>query len=57
VQWHRQGCVEASQGLEDPNVHLSIPSGVQLAPTSPKLVEGGFCELLRLDGVLRRFRN
>jgi hypothetical protein len=26
---------------------------VQIDPTSPKLVEGDFCELFRLDGVLR----
>jgi hypothetical protein len=35
--------------LEDPNLSLSAPTGVQLRPTSPKLVEGEFCELLRLD--------
>src|SRR5687767_10922584 len=48
-----QGCVERSGGLELPNLPLSILSGVQLAPTSPKLVEGEFCELFRLDGLLR----
>ena len=36
---HAQGCVEPSRGLEDPNVPLSAPTGVQLVPTSPKLVE------------------
>ena len=40
IQWHGQGCVERLRGLEDPNLSLSIPSDVQLAPTSPKLVEG-----------------
>jgi DNA-binding SARP family transcriptional activator len=48
-----QGCVERSGGVELPNLPLSTLSGVQLAPTSPKLVEGEFCELFRLDGVLR----
>ena len=53
LQRHAQGYVEPSRGLADPNVPLSAPSGVQLAPTSPKLVEGEFCELLRPNGVLR----
>ena len=48
-----QGYVQGSRGLEDPNLPLSAPTGVQLAPTSPKLVEGEFCEHLHLDGVLR----
>ena len=34
---HGQWCVGPSLGLEDPNLPLSIPTGVQLAPTSPKL--------------------
>ena len=51
LQRHAQGCVERSRGLEDPNLPLSVPTGVQLAPSSPKLVEGEFCEL-RLYGVL-----
>jgi hypothetical protein len=42
LQRSGQGCVGPSRGLEDPNVPLSVPSGVQLAPTSPKLVEGQF---------------
>jgi hypothetical protein len=54
LQRHEQGCVEPSRGLEDPNLSLSAPSGVQLAPASPKLVEGEFCELLRLVCLLRR---
>jgi hypothetical protein len=53
LQRHDQGCVERSRGLEDPNLPPSAPTGVQLAPTSAKLVESAFCELLRLDGVLR----
>ena len=47
-----QGCVETSRGLEDPYLPLSIPSDVKLAPISPKLVEGSFCELLRLVCLL-----
>jgi hypothetical protein len=34
------GCVERSGGLEDANLPLSAPTGVQLALTPPKLVEG-----------------
>jgi hypothetical protein len=45
LQRHAQGCVEPSRGLEDPILPLSVPSGVQLAPTSPKLGEGVFYEL------------
>ena len=45
LQRHAQGCVEAQRGPEDPNVPLSVPTGVQPAPTSPMLVEGKFCEL------------
>jgi hypothetical protein len=52
VQRHAQRCVEPSRGPEDPNLPLSVPTGVQLAPTSPKLVEGEFCELLRLVRLL-----
>ena len=33
-----QACVDPSGGLEDPKLPLSAPTGVQLAPTSPKLV-------------------
>jgi len=29
VQRHGQGCVESSRGLEDPNLLLSAPTGVQ----------------------------
>jgi hypothetical protein len=39
LQRHDQGCVERSGGLEDPDLPLAAPSRVQLAPTSPKLVE------------------
>src|SRR5215203_1283179 len=49
---HAQGCVERLRGLEEPNVPLSTPTGGQLAPTSPKLVEGEFYEL-RLVRLLR----
>jgi hypothetical protein len=42
---HAQGCVEPSRGLEDSNLPLSAPTGVQLAPTSPKLVEVEFSEV------------
>ena len=42
------------RGLEDPNLPLSTPSGVQLAPTSPKLVEGVFYEVgLPVIGLLQ----
>jgi hypothetical protein len=37
---HDQGGVAPLRGLEDPKLPLSAPNGVQLAPTSPKLVEG-----------------
>src|SRR5215207_1367958 len=50
VQRHAQGCVERLRGLVDPKLPLSAPTGVQLAPTSPKLVEGEFCEP-RVNGV------
>jgi hypothetical protein len=40
LQRHAQGCVESSRGLKDPNLALSAPSGVKLAPAFPKLVEG-----------------
>ena len=53
LQRHDQGCVNRLRGLEDPKLPLSTSTGVQLAPASPKLVEGVFCELLCLDGVLR----
>ena len=45
LQRHGQGCVELSRGLEYPNLPLSTLIGVQLAPTSPKLVEGRFSEV------------
>src|SRR5215203_3338199 len=48
---HGQGCVERLRGLGDPKLPLSTPSGVQFAPTSPKLVEGAFSEV-RFVGVL-----
>jgi hypothetical protein len=44
LQRYGQECVEPLQGPEDPKLPLSAPSGVQLAPTSTKLVEGKFCE-------------
>jgi len=51
---HGQGCVEPLQGFEVPNVPLSAPTGVRLAPTSPMLVEGAYCEVgLPVYGVLR----
>ena len=49
-----QGCVEGFRGLKVPMLPLSAPRGVQFAPTSPKLEEGEYCQLLRLDGVLER---
>src|SRR5919107_1769784 len=52
LQWHAQGCVESSRGLEDPILPLSAPTGLWFAPISPKLVEGELCEL-PLYGVLR----
>jgi hypothetical protein len=45
LQHTGQGCVGHSRGLEDPNVPLSAPTSVQLAPTSPKLVEEEFSEV------------
>src|ERR671921_196504 len=50
LQRHAQGCVERSRGLEDPKLPIPAPTGVQLAPRSPKLVKGRFSEL-RLEGV------
>jgi|SRR5215211_5474577 hypothetical protein len=38
----RQWCVEPSRGLEDPKLPLSVPTGVRLAPTLPKLGERQF---------------
>jgi hypothetical protein len=29
LQRHAQGCVQGLRGLEDPNLSLSVPSGVQ----------------------------
>jgi membrane protein len=52
LQRHGQGCVERLRGLEDPNLPLSAPTGVQLAPTSPKLVEGRFSEVHIHEPVL-----
>src|SRR5918995_5464656 len=49
LQRHPQGCVERSRGLEDPNLPLSAPTVVPLAPRSPNLMVGDFCELLRPD--------
>jgi hypothetical protein len=51
LQCHGQGCVERLRGLEDPELPLSTPTGVQFALTFLKLVEGLFCEL-RVDDVL-----
>jgi hypothetical protein len=45
LQRSSQGCVEPSRGLEDSNLPLSAPTGVQLAPISPKLVQGRFSEV------------
>ena len=42
LQRHAQGCVERLRGLEDPKLPLSTPTSIQLAPTSPTLVEGEF---------------
>ena len=53
-QRHGQGCIEPSRGFEDPRVPLLAPSGVQLAPRSPELVDGELVELFRLMRVLRR---
>jgi hypothetical protein len=44
LQRHDQGRVERSGGLGDPKLSLSVPTGVQIAPTSPKRVEGVFSE-------------
>jgi hypothetical protein len=35
-----EGRVEAQRGPEEPDLSLSVLSGVHLASTSPKLVEG-----------------
>ena len=45
LQRHVQGRVERSGGLEGPILPLWAPTDVQLAPTSAKLVEGGFSEV------------
>jgi hypothetical protein len=52
LQRHYQGHVESSGGFEDPKLPLSVPSSVQLAPTSPKLVDVVSSEF-RLGGFLR----
>jgi hypothetical protein len=52
LQRHAQGCVERLRGLEDPKLPLSDPTGVQLAPASPKLVEGVFSEVPFHEPVL-----
>ena len=49
LQRHAQGCVDSSQGLEDPNIPLSAPLVEGLAIS--EAVEGEFCEL-RHNGVL-----
>ena len=41
---HDQGCVQGSRAPPRSTLSLSAPTGVQLAPTSPKLVEGEFSE-------------
>ena len=51
-QQHAQGCVEPSRGLEDPNLPLSVPLGMQFAPASRTLVESKHREL-RLVRILR----
>jgi hypothetical protein len=53
LQRFSQGYVEPLRGLEDPNLPLSASTSVQLVPTSPKLVEGESCALLRLVRLLR----
>jgi hypothetical protein len=62
VQRHRQGCVERLRGLEGPNLPLSTPTGMQLAPTSPECVEGKFsevrgCRVLGSSGHCPRVRS
>jgi hypothetical protein len=52
VQRQAQGCVERSRGFEDPILLLSDPTGVQLAPTSPKLMKGEFSEVPFHEPVL-----
>jgi hypothetical protein len=37
--------VESSRGFKDPILPFSAPTGVQLAPTSPKLVGDEFSEV------------
>ena len=54
LQRHAQGCVECSRGLEDANLPLSAPTGVQLAPTSPMFVE---MEVLRTSPKRRSLRS
>jgi hypothetical protein len=52
LQRHDQGCVERLRGIDYPNLPLSDPTGEQLAPTSPKLVEGVFSEVHIHEAVL-----
>jgi hypothetical protein len=46
--------VERSRGLGDPNVPLSVLTGVQLVPRSPKRVEGDFSEVRELRILVSR---
>jgi hypothetical protein len=45
LQRRSQGCVEPARGLEESNLALSDPTGVQLAPTSPKFAAAGFSKV------------
>ena len=53
LQGHGQGCVKALQSSDVSYLPLLDPTGVQLAPTSQKLVEEEFSEVrLPSYGVL-----
>jgi hypothetical protein len=49
LQRYGQGCVGPSRGFRDTNLPLSVPTGVQPALISPKLVQSRFSEV-RLNG-------